>query len=776
MRRVSAWAISVGLLGLGACGQVEGDDPSPNPPTGPELRDEPSPARALVTPQEAFSFANPLWSTQGMGFNYGGGTPAAQLPNGLVRVGPDTSMGGNYLPATHTSGYNFEDPHTQGFSHLHFVGTGVEDYGNLRAIPLRTPPSDRVPHTAIDHDTEVAEPGYYRVLLPDEGVEVELTATTWAGLHRYTVQEGGDYHLLWDTTAAISPRGASAFGEVRTELTSEGLRGVIEYGGPYTGRSGRFRMYFELRFETAPSDAQAWPSTAEFEDNVVVGYPSGVVFRFDALAPGDEIRFRVGLGPVDAAQATAHLDAVEGSSFDDIRALAREAWEEKLGKILVSADDTRDLEKFYSSLYAIWRMPTRWQGADGRFVSLDKQVYEDPGHAYYTDLSLWDTYRTLHPLYDLIDPELSRDVLRSLVIMGDAGGGIPRWPAATSYTGGMIGASATHLFAGAAQRGIDGVNYERAFEYLAQAARTMDESVNGGSQRSGVEGYRELGYVPADIHTHSVARSLEYYWNDFSLARLAEVLEIQEDADELYAQAARWVTLWDDDLRFFRPKQGDGAWAPMPSLVTVNMSGGPFTEGSPWHYRFFVPFAWEDLITRWGSAAEVEEALDTFFEKSTHLQGTDPLHGLLPNPYYWHSNEPNIDAAMLYFHVGAPQKAALVTRQILDRLYGVAPAGVPGNDDGGTLSAWYVLQAMGLYPRVGTNEYYAVAPIFQHVRVSLGSDQEPLTILSEATRDVRAWEGVVELNRQRVERTSIAHDALSGSTLWFNLTALEGGH
>lgn len=741
-------------------------------PPSPSIKDEPSVPPGVITASEAFGYADPLWSTRGGGFNYGGGTPAVQVPNGLVRLGPDTSNNGAYLTATHTSGYNYDDPHTQGFSHLHFVGTGVEDYGNLRVLPLRDNPLESPKSfTTLDHESEFAEPGYYRVDLPDENVRVELTANTWVGFHRYTALEDGTVYLVWDTTSSISQNSANRFGSVRTERTESGIQGHVEYGGPYTGRSRRFTMHFEVRFGTLPDAVRPWPLGIEEVDNSVTGYPSGYVFEFSNLQKNDQIEFRVGLGPVDAVQATHHLDLVNSVTFDDARLNVRQMWEEKFSKVLVSSDDENDLRKFYSSMFALWRMPTRWQGADGRFVSLDGQEHADPGHAYYTDLSLWDTYRTLHPLYDLIDPELSRDCLRSLVIMTEAGGGMPRWPAATGYTGGMIGASASHLFANAALRDIDGVDYESAYEAMAQAARTYDSSKSGGSQRAGVVSYREKGYVASDEDTHSVARSLEYYWNDFSLSQLARVLGKDEDAADFLAQSNRWTTLWDDQLKFFRPRKSDGTWDEMPKPTDINMGQGAFTEGSAWHYRFFVPFAWNDFIERWGQddGIIIEEELSEFFDKSASLMGKDPFGGLFPDPFYWHSNEPDIDASLLYFHLGQDSLAVLRTRQIMSGLYQLAPSGVPGNDDGGTLSAWFVFQALGLYPQVGTDRYYAVAPIFRQAVVQLGEGKSPLTILSEIDNSAAEFIGEVELNREQIERTNLRYDQLEGSTLWFNL-------
>lgn len=787
---MSRWRclLCVGILSVGvaACGDSKGGEAPPTepPPTEPPpLLDEPSTPPPLIDASAAFGYADPFWSTVGMGFNYGGGTPAVQVPNGLVRLGPDTSNGGSYLPAVHTSGYNYGDKDTFGFSHLHFVGTGVEDYGNLRVLPFRDPAtaSASKPYTALDKASEYAEPGYYRVDLPEVGVRVELSANAWVGMHRYTMLEDGDLYLLWDASSSIQQNAMSSFGEVEATVLSDGARGVIEYGGPYTGRTHRWRMYYRLAFDVTDGgvpdmEVEAWPADVaqELSDDgelVVRGAPSGLVFRFPELKAGDELRFRVALSPTSVDNAAAHLAQSAARSFDDVRADARDQWEQKLGKILVSADDDEELRKFYSALYALWRMPTRWQDAGGAYVGFDNQRHEDPGHVYLTDLSLWDTYRTLHPLYDLIDPALAHASLNSLLLMAEQGGGIPRWPAATGYTGGMIGASATHLFANAALRDMEGVDYEAAFEYLAKAGRVWDPTLPGAVQRPGIENYRSRGYV-TDEEGHSVARTLEYYWNDHSLAALAEVLGRSDDAEDFRAQSRRWTELWNDELRFFRPRLADGSWNPSPRDTDVNMSSGAFTEGSAWHYRFFLPFDWDGLIARWDDPEDTRAQIDVFFDSSKSLEGNPPFGGLLPDPYYWHSNEPDIDAAMMYFHLDAPEVAAQRVRQIQRVLYRAGPEGVPGNDDGGTLSAWYVFQAIGLYPQVGSDRYYAVAPLFRHIRVELGDGKEALTILSEATRNIARHAGEVELNRTPIDRKALRYEQLPGATLWFNLVEL----
>lgn len=739
--------------------QDDAHDSSGNEPLWPPV---------ATSPEEAFALADPFFGSGGLGFSYGGGTPAAQLPLGLVRLGPDTNENGIAAAILHTSGYYAGDTHTWGFSHLHFVGTGVEDYGNLRVLPTSSDlePWARPGWVRIDPTSEDAQPGYYRVTLPDDAVDAEFTATTWAGIHRYTARRPTTLHLYWDSSAAIAST-PERFGQIDTRKTSAGaIEGRIEYGGPYTGRGGLWSMNFVARCDRTPDAIQLWDADGYRDADSVHGWRSGARLTF-TLQADESVELRVGLGPVDAAQAHAHLDAIQDASFQDLREAAKQAWLEKLARIQVAGATPQTREIFYSAMYRLWQMPTLWQGMDARYISLDKQEGQtDPGARYLTDLSLWDTFRTLHPLYELIDPDTQRDVLNSLLIMARAGGSMPRWPAASSYTGGMIGSSADHLFASSALKGIDGVDYDQALDLSLVHAQNLRPPPSPGVERNGIEDYLTLGYVADDHHGHSVSSTLEFAWADASLANLAHHLGREADETSLRAQSKNWQNLFHPELRFLRPRLADGTWNPLPSATSINMSSGAYTEGSAWHYRFYVMHDLPGLIQAWGDDDDFLTQLEALFAGSNRLRRDDPADALLPESYYWHSNEPVIDAVYVFHHLGRYDRLTHWLRRIQRSVYTTGPTGLPGNDDGGTMSAWYVFNALGLYPVVGTDQYYVGMPLFPWSKLQLDNGAT-LTIEAPGLTDNSTRVREVLRNGQPIDGFTIRHADLRNATLRF---------
>lgn len=730
LRLVTLLALGIGATVNGGCD--DGGENAPSDAGAEDILDEeldttepivrPDQPAALVTDEEILDLVNPFFGAGGLGFSYGGGTPAAQVPLGMVRLGPDTGTGTSYAPFDHTSGYYFPDDFTLGFSHLHFVGTGVPDYGNLRMLPLGEAPnlSENRWATLMDKESEEASPGYYSVELPESQVRVELTASAHFGVHRYTALSDTTVYLLWDTTSAIED-GEERFGASQTTRNADGLQGFVTYGGPYTGRSNRFTVFFDAVWSQAPDAVSLWTSADGEDDEAteVSGFKNGALLRYD-LEAGDAVEFRVGIAPVDAAQAEDHREAAEELSFEEVLGDAEEAWLERLSRIRIAAHDEDVREVFYSALYNCWRMPTMWGGADGAYVGLDNVARENPGFTWLTDLSLWDTFRTLHPLYELIDQETQRNSLLSLLEAWERTGGVPRWPAATSFTSGMIGSSADHLFSSSAQKGISGVDYELALEALSEHALNTVAPEAPGGRRGGIEDYLEYGYVTIEAAGGSVSRTLEFAWADFSLANLAAHLGETELDATFREMSGNWQNVLEPETRFMRGRYRDGTWDLTPAPTSVVMSGGNYTEGSPWHYRFYAPHDVDALIAAWGDEEEFRAELDTFFERAKGINGTDQLDGLLPDPYYWQSNEPDIDAAMIFHHLGASDQATRWVRQIQRNVYGPGPAGLPGNDDGGTMSAWYVLNAIGLHPRVGTPDFYLSMPLVERAEVQLG--------------------------------------------------------
>ncbi|WP_230470433.1 GH92 family glycosyl hydrolase [Lujinxingia vulgaris] len=747
-------------------------DAGPDAPltdTAPDLDasvDADTDAPPLITGELAIDLVAPLMGTSGIAFGYAALSPAVQVPFGLARLGPDTSIANSAIPFHHFSGYHGDDTDLFGFSHLHFIGTGVVDYGNLRVLPLtdaNAPPGRH--HTALARDTEVASPGYYAVYLPEEGVLAELTATAQGGLHRYTFDET-------DTPAFLNINaGASVSGDdvIESQITLDGniLHGYATHAGAYTGRTRPFTLYFDIELSRAPDDARTW---REFAFDPVVsaepGQEVGISLTFnDASTP---IELRVGLSLVDHAAARANrLDQLDGRSFDEVHAAARELWREKLHRVRLKGADDHVARTFYTSLYNAYRMPSRQNGADHRYRGIDGDVHSATTHAYYTDLSLWDTFRTLHPWLTLTDPDEQRAVLLSMEKMREQGGFFPRWPAAISYTNGMLGTWAEALFAEGALKGIEGPDYNAALEGVVELAMAPTPEGHPYSGRPGIEDYIALGFVPDDRHGSSVSRTLEYAWGDFAIAQLARHLGQDQLADNFDQRALSSGNVFHPESLFPRPRNADGSFNLDAPPEQVYMSGGPFTEGNAWHWRFYGLHSPDHLVERFGGQAPLYEALLAFFENSA-LADERPVDTRVVDTYYWHGNEPAIHAALLFHAAGSYDQLAHWVRQIQTRLYTDGP---PGNDDGGTLSSWYLFNALGIYPVAGSDRYLASIPLTPYAEVDTAGGTLKIVAPGAAPRNQRVR--ALTLNGQPVDPASLTHADLQNATLHFELDDLD---
>lgn len=714
----------------------------------------------------AFDLANPFMGSGGTGFAYASGTPAAQMPVGLVKVGADTTFAGNHAPQNHFSGYYYTDPHIRGFSHIRLVGTGAADLGNLRFLPLASldgvDPAN--PFTARDPAREWADPGYYRIELPDEGVDAEMAATYQGAIHRYAYE--GDALLILDPTASILDSGTLG-ASIAIDGTS--VTGSFEYRGGFAGRGGAYTLYFDIEVSPAPTRTQVWQGSELRDGDEFSGTSGGLILGF---APGSTVELRVGVSMLDAEAAAANRAAQVGdASLEAVAEAAAEAWKQVFDNVVVTGGTEAERRTFYSALYNAYRMPSRLSEPDGRYVGFDHAPHTAVGHAYYSDLSLWDTYRTLHPWYSLTDHELQRDCLLSLLLMAEQSGrgAVPRWPSMVGDTGSMIGSSADIVFGDAASKGVAGVDWTRAFEVLHASTwgRTFDEPLETG--REGIEDYAALGYLPADRFGSSVSKTLEYAWDDLGLANLARVAGLGEAAATFDRRALNFLELLDPATGFLMPRNADGTFVTGIRPTQVYMGEGPYTEGSAWHWRFY----------GWWASREYREALEAldvdlgheleeFFARSP-LGRPGPPFITLPDSYYWHGNEPAIHAAHLFHEAGLPDRAAYWVREIQDRLYSDGPTGIPGNDDGGTMSAWYLFTALGLYPVAGSDLYFLNAPIFDRAEVALG-DGTTLTVVAPGASTTRRFVQTVTLDGEPVLDGRLRHADLRDATLEFALS------
>jgi predicted alpha-1,2-mannosidase len=690
---------------LAACGG--GDDPAP---VLPEVTDP-------------LAYVDPRIGTGGLGFAHGSCFVGAAAPHGLVKVGPDTNGPFGTVNFLHYSGYFAEDDRIRGFSHVHLHGAGATDYGVLSVMPI--PAFDASKLTVTANETrftkanEVATAGAYTVTLVN-GIEAAMTATPRAAVHRWR----GAGAVLIDLGKTLES-GEIDGAELAVDPAAREITGQLHHRGGMTRGFGGYTIYFVARAKTAWTAHRVWsagnpPSAAMQAAGTDVGA---------AIDISGDFELAVGLSFVSLDGARRNLDA-EVPTVDYEAALAgtRAAWAKQLGTVLLTGGTEVTRRIFYTSLYHAFLMPSLIDDVDGAYQLTAGGPQRANGYRQMSDLSLWDTYRTVHPLYAWLAPDSAKDAARSLVAFGEHTGVYPKWPLAIGETGTMLGASAEIAIADAVVRGVPGVEAQLAWPGLRAAAMDPVAPAAGRGGRDRVDVYMQYGYVP-NTSNRSVSMTTEYSHDDFALAQLAGALGHTADRDALLARSKHWRALYDPAVGFLRGKGIDGAF-PAGGFDPLEMSGD-YAEANAWHSLWMAgAHDPEGLAEIHGGNAAAIAKLEMFFERAkVDWDTADESAANFPRPYYWHGNEPDINAAFLFAQLGRPDLTHEWARWIQDTHYNDQPNGVAGNDDGGTLGSWYVLATLGVYPIPGSDRWILSAPRFARARVLVGGRE--LAIIAE---------------------------------------------
>lgn len=651
---------------------------------------------------------NVFVGTGGVGFGVGSAFPGPCLPFGMARPGPDTAnLAGVALSFYHCGGYHYPDNAIRGFSNYRLSGIGVMDYGNVRVMPTLNLSGNYREEASyrqyFSHRTETGRPGYYAVTMWPSGIRAELTATQHAGLHRYNFPKPARARIIIDAGRAIGGSDVCS-AEVMLEADRT-VTGKLLSCGSLSGRHGGTEMFFAARLRGPALDAKAVNGRARKDRPLALAWLEG---EFGPDAPAE---VEVGLSFISVEQARKHLAEVEGRAFDEVAVAAGAAWAKELGLVEVEGGTPEQRAIFASSLYHSFIMPTDFTEAGNLFRGFDERVHEAQGFRYYTDFSLWDTFRTLHPLLNLLMPARSGDMMRSLVTMAEQGRTLPRWPTSYRYTGCMIGASADNVIADAVLKGIAGFDAVRAFEAGMLAATTDFPPDAPFDRREGIGDYMRLGYVPSDAIGGSVSRTIEYSYNDWCLAQTARALGRDADYATLMERSKYWRNLYDPETGYIRARFADGSWK--GGFNAWNWTGY-YTEGNARQWLWAPIHDMPGLIELMGGPEEFARRLNHFFEASTRRPDT-----LAPDFFYWHGNEPDIHAAYLFYFAGRPDLAQKWVRWAMKKKYKNAPDGIDGNDDCGTLASWYVFSALGFYPLAGSDLYFVGAPVFKRAVLHL---------------------------------------------------------
>jgi len=716
------------------------------------------PEEPYVWPEETLvDWVDPRIGTGGTGYGVGTTNPGPAVPFGMVKLGPDTGLGPLQLPFTNCTGYSYNDTHLWGFSHSRLSGMGVPDYGALLITPTRGMDPSKAQRggarSSFSHDTEQVAVGYYAVQLPDSGVRAELTGGMWGGHHRYT-WDGDPSEATVVIDLGYNPADAtSPDGHVEIDLEQGRVRGWMTVDGSYSSRFGGLRTYFEIRASQPLSGGGVWDEARTLHEGVLEqqGSTIGAWLRVSPPAEDPTVELRVGLSYQSMEQAAANLEASVAGSFEQTRAAAEAAWEAELARVRIAGGTDAERRTFYTGLYHAWLTPTLFTEANNRYRGFDGEVHDAGEHPYYSDFSLWDTYRTVHPLLNLVQRERHGHMMQSLVRMYEQGGDLPKWPLGIGYTGGMVGTSADVVLAEAALRGID-FDHARAYE----GARLHATEARAQAGRAGVDGYSARGWVAVEEASASVSRTLEFAQADAALALMAQGLGLEDDRAMFEARSHGWRSLWNEELQFLVGRHADGSFA--LDRFDPTAWADVYAEGDAWQYLWMVPHDVEGLIELHGSPEATREHLREYFERSLD-QSPSPLQ---PKPYYWHSNEPVLHDAYLFASLGEPAAAQRWVRWAMTENYGTGPGGLPGNDDAGTMSAWYVLSAVGLYPISGTDRMWIGSPVFERAELDLGDAEgaRSLTVVAPGAGPEAIYVVAATLDGVALERAWVAWEEI----------------
>lgn len=688
---------------------------------------------------------------------YGQTLPAVLEPNGMNFWTPQTRDSEEKCIAP----YYYRDSLFQGFRNSHWiVGGCTQDYGSMTLMPLsgtlRCQAGERA--TRFSHADEVATPAYYAVSLPDEGIRAELTARSRSAIFRFTYQQAGKAYLV------VTPNSDEGQGFVCIDTVNNRIYGYNPVHRIYQGwgQPAGFSGHFVVEFQKKISGYGTFSADSLFEAvSQQTGRPAvGTYVAFD-VAAGEEVLVKAASSFVDADGAQRNLlSEIPHWDFEQTRHELTDIWERRFSLIQVESDDREALAKFYGAFYRSSFLPRTYNDVDGRYPAFatGKPVMQlAEGQTYYDDYSLWDTYRALHPLVNLITPQRGGEMMQSLVCKYEQGGWMPIFPCWNSYTSAMIGDHGTAALADAWIKGITNFDMEKAYEGMRKNAfdrpATLEEYRNGMGRRA-LDSYVKYGYIPLEdsvpdaFHTcEQVSRTLEYAYDDFALAQVAGVLEKTDDCRALMERARNYRNVIDPRTGYAQGRHADGTFLNDDNAFRFTRF---ITEGAPCHYTWYVPQDPYGLMALMGGREVYAAKLDSMFTEGR----------------YWHGNEPCHQVAFMFNYAGQPWKTQQAVRHILDTEYHNTPGGLAGNDDAGQMSAWYVFAAMGFYPVCPGTPYYMLASPSFPVVTLYPEGGHPFTVKAKGASARNIYIQRATLNGRPYTRNYLNHaDIVQGGVL-----------
>ena len=724
---------------------------------------------ALAQAPDPIKFVDPMIGTGAEGHTF----PGATTPFGMVQLSPDTQIRPFKQSYKWAAGYRYEDTTILGFSHTHFSGAGHSDLGDVLLMPIG---GDQVPlepgdpektqpgyRSHFSHTKEVAEPGYYSVFLNDSAVFAELTASERVGVHRYTFAPGAKRNVLLDLRSSIYNYPGKVLWSRITIHADGTVTGMRETRGWAPGR----QLFFAMRFSAVLSEHALYnkeedpppyhgfktPGTSPQDTQSMQGRGLEGVFSFaPASAP---LVVKVAISPVSEENAIANMEAeVPAFDFDAVRARTKQMWREQLARVEFDASPAMQ-RTLYTALYHALMAPSISMDVNGEYRGPDNQVHRAEGFHFVSSLSLWDIYRAEQPLMTLLEPpQRTNDLVQSLIASQHESpfGILPVWQYQGQETWCMIGYHAVPIIADAYMKGIRGYDSQAALAAMVASA-TYAPYGNLGS-------YMKLGYVPVDHDDEAASKTMEYAYDDWTIARMSKAMGKNTEAALFEKRSAFWRNNFNRSDGFVEPRLEDGAYR-KPFDPGKAGAGSGFTEGNAWQYSWYQPQDEQGLIDLMGGPGKLIARLDEMFDQKVDpatYANVEDISGMIGQ--YIHGNEPSHHLAYLYSYAGEPLKTQARLKQIVDSQYKPTPDGLVGNDDLGQMSAWLIFTSLGFYPVAPASNQYVLGRPFVDRAVLHLPNGKVLTINSVKLSDDHGFLKDVLLNGKSLDRTYVTHDEI----------------
>jgi predicted alpha-1,2-mannosidase len=705
---------------------------------------------------ELSNYVNPFVGTQGDGNTF----PGAVAPFGLVQLSPDTEK----KDWGAASGYEYTDSTLYGFSMNHFNGTGIPDLGDflfvpsngqIKYLPGRKVNPDSGYITRFTHQKEVASPGYYSVFLPEHNIKVELTATERAGILKFTFPKSDSanimvdlahvlqWEVIWSNVRIENNQLVTGAHQVRGWAKERYVYFAARYSSPFDesgiindGKKVIYNTYrFRSKYESAGKKLQYYARYNTHENEIIM--------------------VKVGISAISTANALENLDnEIPGWDFNKVVVTTREKWNNELQRITIEGD-RKEKETFYTSMYHAFLTPNVYQDVNGTYRGFDQNVHKADNFTNYTIFSLWDTYRAIHPLFNLIQADRNADMIKSMLAHYDQSVDhlLPVWSFYNNETWCMIGYHSVSVIADAYLKGIRNFDIDKAYKAIRSTAMNPDYD--------NLLNYTKLGYVPYDLENESVSKTLEYAYDDYCIALMAKDLGKTDDYQMFMKRAMSYQNIFDPATKFMRGKDSKGNWR-IPFFPNKYEGQTDFTEATSWQYTWYVPQDVQGLINLMGGNKPFSSKLDSLFIAKTaeDEKGIEDIHGIIGQ--YWHGNEPSHHIAYLYNYAGQPWKTQAMVHKIMKTQYGNQPNSLCGNDDCGQMSAWYIFNVLGFYPVCPVNDQFIIgSPCAREATVRLSNGK---TFRMEATNyaEKNVYIQSVTLNGKKWDKTYIPYNEIRG--------------